>query len=117
MGRGTYLGGHTVFGPGSDWFGYGGPPKRKPRKKGKPGPTVTKPKRPSKHEQRFANAEARRAAIVAEASERAAKRAASKAALVTPGTQSELTRTFTVEYRKLGPRQGRGKARQKGGRS
>lgn len=118
MGRGTYIGGHTVFGPGSDWFGYGGPPKRKSRKKGKGGPAATKPKRVSEREQRFENAEARRAAIIAEASERAAKRGASKAAPMIPGTLLESTRTFTVEYRKLKPRPGRGEARhKKGGRS
>lgn len=104
MGRGTYIGGHTVFGPGSDWFSYAAPPKRKPRKKGKRGPATTKRKKLSKGDKRFKDGEARRAAIAAAAPDRAAQRAKAKAASIEPG-KTETASTFIVERRSLKPRQ------------
>lgn len=104
MGRGTYIGGHTVFGPGSDWFGYEDPPKRKRRKKGKRGPAITKPKKPSKRDLRFQEGEVRRAEIAAGAAERATKRASSNAEVGGEARRPSQDPAFTVERKKLSPR-------------
>lgn len=101
MGRGTYIGGHTVFGPGSDWFSYSDPPNRKRRKKGKRQVVKAEPKKPSKREPRLEVGDARRAAIAAGSPERAAAREAQKAKLPGSNRRPKKTPTFTVERKRI----------------
>lgn len=101
MGRGTYAGGHTVFGPGSDWFSYDDPPKRKRRKKGKGKPLKAKPKKLSRRDQRLEDGDARRAEIAAGSRERVAAREAKAANPSGLNQPPADTPTFTVERRRI----------------
>jgi len=106
MGKGYYLGGHTIIRPGSSWFGYSKPKPRKPKRPKPKSPLQSQ--RVSKKELRLRAEEERQALIAAGSEARKAERAArlaspegmAKAQALEAAEQARMERV-TVERKRL----------------